>query len=194
MALIASARAGNVVGGGDWATDRLVPDAMRSWLKGDVLRIRNPASFRPWQHVLEPLAGYLRLCELLSSGRAEVATGWNFGPAVDDTVKVGEVVARLAAAWGPEARFATDEVSDAVHEAHALRLDHTRAVVDLGWRPRLRLDDALAWIAEWYRSFGRGVSARALCEANIEQYEKMLMDTTGTRSAHSTTHASRGQR
>jgi CDP-glucose 4,6-dehydratase len=171
-ALLASARAGNVIGGGDWSPDRLVPDAMRSFSEGADVLIRNPLSTRPWQHVLEPIAGYLMLAQALIEKGAEVAQGWNFGPPDDDAWQVGRIVDALAKAWGPRVGWVHD---DAVrpHEAMLLRVDASKARLGLGWRPRLPIADGLVWAVEWYKSVAAGQSARAVTINQIRAYEAL---------------------
>ena len=148
--LLATARAGNVIGGGDWAADRLVPDAMRAFLKGHSLTIRSPKAVRPWQHVLEPLTGYLLLARRLFEGDATCATSWNFGPSAKGACDVQSVVARLVQLWGDGASFQVIE-DDSMHESFLLRLDSSRAIQKLGWNPRLTVDTALDMTVSWYR-------------------------------------------
>lgn len=168
-AAIASVRAGNVIGGGDWAADRLVPDCMRAFTAGRAVPIRSPRAVRPWQHVLEPLAGYLLIAEALLREPLAFADAWNFGPADEDTRPVGWVVSRLAQHWGDGAAWTNDQ-REHVHEAGVLRVDAAKARDRLGWRPRLPLDRALAWTAEWYRSVASGADAAALCLRQISEY------------------------
>ncbi|MBA3817901.1 MAG: CDP-glucose 4,6-dehydratase [Deltaproteobacteria bacterium] len=172
-AAVASARAGNVVGGGDWAKDRVVPDAMRAFLTGQPLTVRNPRSTRPWQHVLEPLAGYLTLAERLVTEGRSFAEAWNFGPPDELVLPVGELVTKLAAAWGPGATWSTPGAPTGPHEATLLRLDISKARTQLGWTPRLSIDTTLAWIAEWHQTVGRGGDARAITEQQIASYAAM---------------------
>jgi CDP-glucose 4,6-dehydratase len=166
---LASARAGNVIGGGDWARDRLLPDAVRAFTAGQPLEIRNPRAVRPWQHVLEPLSGYLLLIERLWTEGAAMAEGWNFGPAEDDTRSVEDVVGRFAAHWGVGARWQLAQGAQP-HEAHHLRLDCAKAGARLGWHRRLSLDAALGWTAEWYRAWHGGADVRGVALAQIERY------------------------
>ena len=167
---IASARAGNVIGGGDWAKDRIVPDAVRAFLDSKPLAIRNPAATRPWQHVLEPLAGYLQLAERLVADGAAFAEGWNFGPSDELVLPVGELATKLAAAWGGGAAWVGAGEPGAPHEARLLRLDASRARGRLGWRPALSIDATLAWIVEWHQAVGRGDDARAVTLAQLARY------------------------
>lgn len=168
-ATVASARAGNVIGGGDWAADRLVPDTVRAALAGQPVRVRNPGAVRPWQHVLEPLAGYLLLAERLYEGGAAYAEGWNFGPDESDAVTVEKVVASVVRLWGTPAGWLAD-AGEHPHEAHFLRLDSAKARGKLGWRPRLKLATALEWTVDWYRRQARGEDARALTLAQVDRY------------------------
>lgn len=168
---IASARAGNVIGGGDWAADRLIPDLVRATLRGQAAMIRNPGAIRPWQHVLEPLAGYLTLAEKLWADPARFAGGWNFGPVLEDALPVKDVADTFVRTWGKPAAWKTDGGKHP-HEANYLRLDASKARKELGWKPRLGLKDAIAWSADWYRKQAAGASARELCLAQIAQYGK----------------------
>jgi CDP-glucose 4,6-dehydratase len=153
-AKIATARAGNVIGGGDWAKDRLVPDCLRAFEQGQPVRLRYPQAVRPWQHVLEPIAGYLRLAErLLSPGAADYACAWNFGPDASGDATVGEVATITANLWGDDARIELDAVKDHPHEAGLLRLDISRANRDLGWRPCWNVKQALDATVNWHRAW-----------------------------------------
>lgn len=144
---VATARAGNVIGGGDWGEDRLVPDAVRAANAGQPLRLRNPRATRPWQHVLEPLSGYLRIAQRLLLGHAS-GDAWNFGPAADATLAVGDVVARLQRAW-PDLQVEPD-AGPHPHEASQLSLDCSKAARELGWRPVWNADTTLERTARWY--------------------------------------------
>lgn len=169
---IATARAGNVIGGGDWARDRLVPDCLRAFAAGAPVELRHPAAVRPWQHVLEPLSGYLRLVEaLLLPGGAEFATAWNFGPDPDDMRDVASVTASLARHWGPQARWRAVIAQEQPHEAAELSLDSSQARTRLQWVPRWPLDKALELTARWHRDWLAGGDARALCSEQIDRYE-----------------------
>ncbi|WP_316251181.1 CDP-glucose 4,6-dehydratase [Sphingomonas sp. JC676] len=165
---VASARAGNVIGGGDFAIDRLVPDAMRAFCAGNPLEIRNPAAIRPWQHVLDPLAGYLMLAERLH-GDPGFAAGWNFGPAVADAAPVEAVVDSLIECWGEDARWVRSPGTHP-HEAATLMLDCSKAGERLGWHPRLSLDEALKLSADWYRCWHEQGDLIAISKDQINQY------------------------
>jgi CDP-glucose 4,6-dehydratase len=165
---IASARAGNVIGGGDWGEDRLVPDIMRAALAGEPARVRNPNAIRPWQHALNPLSGYLLLAQsLFRSG--DYATGWNFGPSEQDARPVGWIVEQLADLWPSELRWSLDE-GPHPHEAQYLKLDSSRARLRLGWRPPVGLHEALASIVEWYQALHDGADMRDVTLAQIDSF------------------------
>ena len=148
---LASGRAGNVIGGGDWATDRLVPDCIRALMAEKPIYIRNPVSTRPWQHVLEPLSGYLRLGQMLCEQGARFATGYNFGPEVNHCISVGDIAQKIANAWG-SGSVQTGK-SDELHEATLLQLDNTKAKNDLGISPVLDADEMIGMTTDWYRTF-----------------------------------------
>jgi len=169
---VASARAGNVIGGGDWCEDRLIPDFIRAITSAKPLLIRNPNATRPWQHVLEPLAGYLTLAEKLYTYGAPFASGWNFGPAEDDARPVEWIAKRFVAQWGDGATWQLDGASHP-HEATYLKLDSSKAREMLGWRPKLSLDEALEWLVEWYQHWHRAdkISLRELTLQQIAKYE-----------------------
>jgi CDP-glucose 4,6-dehydratase len=171
-AAVGTARAGNVIGGGDWATDRLVPDIVRSLLAHEPVRIRNPHSIRPWQHVLEPLSGYLRLAQYLYEHGAEYAEGWNFGPADDDAKSVEWIVSRMCKLWDNDASYEIDS-GDHPHEAHYLKLDCSKARMRLGWYPRWGLDNALTSTLEWIRVYSSSGDVRLCCLEQIESYTKL---------------------
>jgi CDP-glucose 4,6-dehydratase len=165
---LASARAGNVIGGGDWGQDRLLPDIMRAAGSGDPVRVRNPNAVRPWQHVLNPLRGYLLLAQELFRG-AGAARAWNFGPAAEDERTVGWIVQRLAELWEGELAWEIDEGENPPEAAH-LALDSTLAERELGWRPAWDLDEALARLVEWHSAQLRGEQMRAVTLAQIERF------------------------
>jgi CDP-glucose 4,6-dehydratase len=171
-ARVASARAGNVIGGGDWALDRIVPDTVRAAVAGKPVEIRNPRAVRPWQHVLEPLGGYLLLAERLAEQTRDFAEAWNFGPDEADAVPVETVVGTVTSLWGPPAAWKTNS-GEHPHEAHFLRLDSSKARSRLGWRPRLGLPLALEWTVDWYRKQSQGGDAMQLTRAQIEQYMEL---------------------
>lgn len=162
---LASARAGNVIGGGDWGEDRLVPDLMRAALAGEAARVRNPNSIRPWQHVLNPLSGYLVLAQAIWES-PDHAHGWNFGPAEDEARPVGWLIERLEALWPERIRWALDEGSHP-HEARYLKLDSSLARSRLGWRPPVPLETALAETVDWYRQLQAGADMRDVTLAQI---------------------------
>ncbi len=167
---LASARAGNVIGGGDYALDRLVPDLVRAFERGEAPAIRFLHAVRPWQHVLEALGGYLLLAERLLAGEAELAGAWNFGPADDDARAVSWIVERMRGAWGGGAAEAVGWTGAAPHEAGLLRLDISKARAMLGWSPSLPLADALDWIVAWHKAVAAGEDPRAVTAAQIDAY------------------------
>jgi CDP-glucose 4,6-dehydratase len=169
---LASGRAGNVIGGGDWSVDRLFPDCVRAFGGGQPVMIRNPLATRPWQHVLEPVSGYLVLAEALFERGGEIADGWNFGPPDDDAWTVGRVVERITALWGEGSAWRQDEASWP-KEAMLLRVDATKARVRLGWRPRLTTGGAIAWTVDWYKAVRDGRDARDVTLEQIERYEAL---------------------
>ncbi|UTH76699.1 CDP-glucose 4,6-dehydratase [Chromobacterium sp. IIBBL 290-4] len=169
MAPIATARAGNVIGGGDWAANRLVPDLLAAFEQGRSLAIRNPAAIRPWQHVLEPLAAYLRLAERLAQGQAGAASAWNFGPADDSNQPVAWVADTMARLWGGAASWHRDG-GDHPHEAQMLRLDSARARGELGWKPRWHLETALSATLAWHRAWRRGDDMQDFTLGQIAAY------------------------
>jgi CDP-glucose 4,6-dehydratase len=167
---IASVRAGNVIGGGDWAQDRLIPDILAAFEQGRVVHIRNPNAVRPWQHVLEPLRGYLTLAERLYCDGVTYAEGWNFGPNEQDAMPVGWIVDTMTTLWGDGARSQID-AGDHPHEATYLKLDISKARARLGWQPVLRLEPALRMIIDWSRQRQGGADVRALTLAQIHAYQ-----------------------
>jgi CDP-glucose 4,6-dehydratase len=170
---LATARAGNVIGGGDWSTDRLIPDLVRGFLSGSPVLIRHPHAVRPWQHVLEPLHGYLLLAEhLLGDNPTPFATAFNFGPPDSDAEPVSFIADHLAHAFGPTAAWQLDS-APTPHEAHYLRLDATRARTQLTWRPRFTLPTALDWTLDWYRSWHAGEDMQTFTLHQIAAYEQL---------------------
>jgi CDP-glucose 4,6-dehydratase len=169
---LASVRAGNVIGGGDWALDRLVPDLIRALLAGERPVIRSPGSIRPWQHVLEALSGYLELAERLLGGERQFATAFNFGPSDDDARPVSWMVERMLAHWGARQGWDKPEAPQP-HEAVLLRLDCSKARSMLGWSPRLRLDAALESVVSWHRTVAEGGDARAVSCQQLQEYWKV---------------------
>lgn len=169
---VATARAGNVIGGGDWAADRLLPDFLRAIDSGKTLEIRSPNSIRPWQHVLEPLAGYLCLAEELFIGGDSVAEAWNFGPADDDAKPVQWIVEQLVARV-PGAHWVRHQEANSPHEAHYLKLDSSKARSRLGWSPRWRLSEALARTVDWHQAWRLGEDMHAFSLAQIADYSNV---------------------
>ena len=167
-AALATARAGNVIGGGDWAADRLIPDLMRGAVDAEPVVVRNPGAVRPWQHVLNANGGYLLLAEQMWDDPA-LAGAWNFGPDTEDAVPVSAVVARLSELWGSAIELRSPE-GEQPHEAETLRLDSSRARNALGWRPAWDLDRALTSIVDWYRTLVSGGSIRDATLAQIRDY------------------------
>ncbi len=167
---VATARSGNVIGGGDWAKDRLVPDAVRALLKGEKVLVRNPKSFRPWQHVLEPLDGYLSLAQKLSEDPGRYSGAWNFGP-VEDARPVEWVVRTLCEKWGPGASYEIDRTAHP-HEARHLWLDCSKARAELDWHPRWNLDRAIDTVIAWTHAYREGRDITKICLAQIEEYER----------------------
>jgi CDP-glucose 4,6-dehydratase len=172
---VATARAGNVIGGGDWAQDRLLPDLVRSFTSGDHLRVRHPHALRPWQHVLEPLRGYLVLAQALFEQHPYSTGAWNFGPSAEAVQPVQWIVEWLRNAWGGSAAWSVDP-SPHPHEAGILTLDSSKAAAQLGWRPCLDLQAALRLTFTWYRRFLDGTDARHLCIEQIESYTSLVKE------------------
>ena len=166
---LASVRAGNVIGGGDWATDRLLPDLMRAFLAGEAPVIRSPQAVRPWQHVLEALGGYVMIAERLLAKEAGFADAWNFGPSDEDARPVSWIVEQMRTLWGGSPGVLPFSGA-LLHEAGLLRLDSSKARAALGWRPRLPLQTALQWIVDWHRQVHEGEDARAVTRRQIRDY------------------------
>jgi len=170
---LATARAGNVIGGGDWSPDRLLPDLVRGFLSGEPVKIRRPHSIRPWQHVLEPLHGYILLAEKLLTADPVYARAYNFGPSDDDARPVSWIADRMTRTWGAGASWILDE-DPSPHEAGYLKLDASRAKADLAWTPQLPLGEALDWLVLWYRAHADGVDMQAFTLRQIETYQALL--------------------
>jgi len=170
---LASARAGNAIGGGDWTAYQLIPDLMRAFMAGQPCLIRNPLSYRPWQFVLEPLRGYLLIAERLAENGAAFASGWNFGPLEGDAKPVSWIADTLSSKWGKGASWVQDSTVSA-KEARALKLDASRAATCLDWHPILRIEQTLSWIVEWYQAFESGADLRATTIEQIQRYERLL--------------------
>lgn len=166
---LATARAGNVIGGGDWAEDRLIPDCIRSLLTGNKICIRHPNAIRPWQHVLEPLSGYLCLAQKLYEHGADYAEAWNFGPHDDDAKPVEWIVQRLCERWGENAGYEI-EAGEHPHEANYLKLDCSKARQKLGWEPRWPLNHAIEAIIEWTLAYKDNQNLRAICLRQIDDF------------------------
>jgi CDP-glucose 4,6-dehydratase len=179
---VASARAGNAIGGGDWTSNQLIPDLMRAFLGNRSCLIRNPSAIRPWQFVLEPLRGYLTLAERLAENGSEFSCGWNFGPVEADAKPVSWIADKLVRSWGGDAAWNQDEAPHP-REAHFLKLDASRAKACLAWEPLLPLELGLDWIVEWYRAFQAGADLRRLTREQIERYESLSRSAIDDRTA-----------
>ena len=169
---LATVRAGNVIGGGDWSVDRLIPDMVRAFSDGRPVVLRNPRAVRPWQHVLEPVEAYVLLAERLWNEQAKFASSWNFGPELSDAIPVSEVVATFAELWGNGARWEIDPTPQ-VHEAGLLRLDCSKAATELGWLPRLRIQNGLRMTVGWFKEFRANGNMRKYTEDEISSYLKL---------------------
>jgi CDP-glucose 4,6-dehydratase len=177
---VASTRAGNVIGGGDWAQDRLIPDVIAALAAGRPIDIRSPGAVRPWMHVLEPLNGYLMLAERMWTNGPEYAQAWNFGAASEDAKTVQWIVENLIQLWagrlgdalGDSARWERD-LARHPHESRYLKLDNSKASALLGWQPKLDLHTALEWIVEWYLAFQEEGDMRSLSEEQITRFEQL---------------------
>lgn len=169
---IATARAGNVIGGGDWAQDRLVPDLVNAFSAGETAKVRNPAAVRPWQYVLEPLSGYMILAEKLFNHGLAFAEAWNFGPNGTGVCPVAALVDQLAGFWGEGARWEPDSASQP-HEAMQLALDSSQAKQRLGWSPRTSMSQTLEATVEWYKACAKGQDMRRLCLDQIDAFERI---------------------
>jgi CDP-glucose 4,6-dehydratase len=169
---VATVRAGNVIGGGDWAAERLIPDILAAFEREQPVNIRNPNAVRPWQHVLEPLRGYMTLAERLYQQGPEFAGGWNFGPVDEDAKPVSWIVKQMAEMWGEKSTWSIDEGRHP-HEAHYLKLDISKVRSRLGWQPALRLSEALQLIIDWTKQHHEGMDARKLTLDQINAYQNL---------------------
>lgn len=170
---LASCRAGNVIGGGDWGKDRLIPDIMKGILNNEIIKIRNPNSIRPWQYVLDPLNGYLILVEKLWSSGSEFSEGWNFGPEENNEKPVKWIVEKLTKQWSKDIKWDIDNNIN-LHEENYLRLNCIKANSRLGWMPKLNLEQGLEWIIEWYRQYKKNNNMKDITEQQIEKFQKLL--------------------
>lgn len=168
---LASARAGNVIGGGDWAEDRLFTDIMKAFLYGKVLNIRNPNAVRPWQHVLEPLNGYLLLAEKLWNDSL-YSGGWNFGPMEDKSISVDDVVNMTIQLWGKQIKINYDDYHHP-HESPFLKLNSSKAFQKLGWKPKLSTIESLEWTVQWYKNYEQGENMKKFTIKQIKDFQKL---------------------
>jgi CDP-glucose 4,6-dehydratase len=166
-----------VISGGDWSEDRLIPDLIRGFRAGMPVMIRHPRAIRPWQHVLEPLHGYLMLAEHALAEREQAASAFNFGPNEDDSWPVERIATKLTGMWGSGASWTTDS-TPGVHEAQHLRLDSTKARTQLGWKPRLNIETALEWTMNWYQSWQQGADMGRESRAQIARFEQLTTVST----------------
>jgi CDP-glucose 4,6-dehydratase len=169
---LATARAGNVIGGGDWSEDRLIPDLIRGFQAGKPVLIRHPQAIRPWQHVLEPLSGYMLLAEKLLDAPSQFCSAYNFGPDDEDAWPVGRIATKFAEMWGEGASWVPDSVPS-LHEHHMLTLDTSKARRQLDWQPRLRIERNLEWTMKWYRDWRRSADMQRETLAQIAMYEQL---------------------
>ena len=185
---IATARAGNVIGGGDWATDRLVPDIVRSLLAAEPVLIRNPRAIRPWQHVLEPLSGYLMLAEKLYREGHVYGESWNFGPSDDDAKPVEWLVKWICAQWGNNACYEIDN-GEHPHEAQYLKLDCSKAKSRLGWSPCWDIEQALLHVVNWSKVYASDSNVRTCCLGQLEKYASLRNNRSTYVDGHGGIHA-----
>jgi CDP-glucose 4,6-dehydratase len=171
-AAIATGRAGNVVGGGDWTKDQLIPDIFRALIAGQPIVLRSPNAVRPWQFVMEPLDGYLTLAEHLWEGGAQYAEGWNFGPSYEDAQNVEWIAKKIAGLWGKNAQIKIDS-GEHPHEAGYLKLDASKSIARLQWHPKLRLAQSLEWIVEWYTTYQKKGNITELTREQIARYSNL---------------------
>ena len=171
---LATARAGNVIGGGDWSEDRLIPDMVRAFSVGESVVIRNPGAMRPWQHVFEALHGYLLLLEQLDMQPSAFSQAWNFGPVDADARNVAWIVEQFVKTWG-DADWRVEPDADRLHEAHILKLDCSKARKELDWQPALDLEQAMQWIADWYRCYYNSADVRAMSLKQLGAFQHMVI-------------------
>lgn len=169
---LATARAGNVIGGGDWAKDRIVPDAMRAFIAEQPLQVRNPAAVRPWQHVLEPLSGYLQLCQQLLNKPEHFSEGWNFGPGEEDAKPVSHLADIMVKSWGEGAQWQQEGNKKQPHEAQYLKLDCTKAKTGLQWSPQWQLEQALQESVAWYKAWHQGMDMNQFTLKQMTDYQQ----------------------
>ncbi|QDT64270.1 CDP-glucose 4,6-dehydratase [Calycomorphotria hydatis] len=182
---VATGRAGNVIGGGDFAVDRLIPDIVRQWIDGEPVVIRRPLAIRPWQHVIEAISGYLLLGIKLFNDPARFNGAWNFGPDDTDAVNVRDLTAMMMRAWG-SAEVIEEPGSSKLHEAHYLKLDSNKAKSELQWSPLLSIQERVDWTINWYRDWSVGhATGHELIDAQIDLYERKLSDQFSTEEAYS---------
>ncbi len=172
--VISTARAGNVIGGGDWSEDRLIPDLIRGFQAGKPVLIRHPRAVRPWQHVLDPLHGYILLAEQALAQQELADSAFNFGPSDEGAWPVERIASKLAAIWGNGARWTTDS-TPSVHEAQSLRLDSSKAHAVLDWQPRLPIETAVEWTVNWYRAWHNGADMAHETRAQIAEYDRLAV-------------------
>ena len=170
---VATARAGNVIGGGDWSEDRLIPDLVRGFRARQPVLIRRPHAIRPWQHVLDPLHGYMMLAQELLGQPARFASSYNFGPGDEDVWPVERIATEMVRMWGNGASWIRDAIPG-VHEDHVLRLDASKARAQLGWQPRLKIEAAIEWTTAWYRAWNQGDDMADFTGKQILEYEQLL--------------------
>ena len=168
---LATARSGNVIGGGDWSENRLIPDILKSIENKHAAQIRNPLAIRPWQHVLEPLNGYLILAEHLTEDGQNYSEAWNFGPNENDTKSVSWIANHIVNSWGNNARWISTQTSEKPHEANHLKLDISKAKSRLNWHPKWSLKMALEKTIEWHQSWLKGTDAKTLCLQQMKEFE-----------------------
>jgi CDP-glucose 4,6-dehydratase len=170
---VATVRAGNAIGGGDWTEGQLIPELVRGAVAQRPAQLRNPEAVRPWQFVLEPLAGYVQVAECLAQGDRSAATSWNFGPDASEIRSVSWIADFVVRRWGEGASYESDPIHSHPHETQCLRLDAGKAREQLGWAPRLSLDTALEWTVDWYKGLHAGADAAKLTLRDIARYEEL---------------------